>query len=201
MVLSDRTIREFVATGRIRMAPYEEANVQPSSIDVRLGRQVRTFKHSHRHGYVDVKQPTEDLTELVEIEGDTPFILHPGEFVRGSTAELVGLPDDLVDGMDRLVRHSGGSRSDLVRRAIAAYLYREACERDAQVYERNPLTDAELALADDSDSWSVTPAWWATSCQVVYERPTSSVRLSRSRCCLADRWPALRVDGAVRGAE
>ena len=76
-----------------------------------------------------------------------------------TTQIAVRLPDDLVEGMDRLVGNAGGSRSEIVRRAIAAYLYRDACERDAEVYESTPLTDAELALADDPDAWTPTPSW------------------------------------------
>src|SRR5215208_2724846 len=95
MVLSDRTIKAEVAAGRLVFDPYDEALVQPSSVDVRVDRQFRVF-HNARHPYIDVKQPMEDLTELVTVEGDEPFILHPGEFVLGQTLERVSLPDDLV---------------------------------------------------------------------------------------------------------
>jgi len=95
MVLSDRTIKEEIAAGRIVFDPYDESLVQPSSVDVRVDRRFRVF-HNSRHPYIDVRKPMEDLTELVEVEGDDPFVLHPGEFVLGQTLERVTLPDDLV---------------------------------------------------------------------------------------------------------
>ena len=95
MVLSDRTIREEIESGRIVIDPFEASNVQPSSVDVRVDRQFRVF-HNARYPYIDVRQPMDDLTELVEVTGDEPFILHPGEFVLGQTLERVTLPDDLV---------------------------------------------------------------------------------------------------------
>jgi dCTP deaminase len=100
MVLSDKTIREYIADGRIRVDPFDERRIQPSSIDLCLSSKVRTFKHSHRHAYVDVKQPTESMTDLIEIDADAPFILHPGEFVLGLTAERVSLPLDVVGRLE-----------------------------------------------------------------------------------------------------
>jgi dCTP deaminase len=99
MVLSDRTIKEEIAAGRLVFDPYEEALVQPSSVDMRVDRHFRVF-HNARHPYIDVKKPMEDLTELVTVEGEEPFILHPGEFVLGQTLERVSLPDDLVGRLE-----------------------------------------------------------------------------------------------------
>jgi dCTP deaminase len=95
VVLSDRTIRRLLEEGRIRIDPYDESLVQPSSVDVRVDRFFRVF-HNARYPFIDVKEPQDDLTELVEIADDQPFILHPGEFVLGSTLERLQLPDDLV---------------------------------------------------------------------------------------------------------
>src|ERR1044072_7381256 len=95
MVLSDRTIASQLAEGRIDIDPYEPSLLQPSSLDVRVDRYFRVF-HNARYPFIDVKQPQEELTEEVEIVDDQPFILHPGEFVLGSTLERVTLPDDLV---------------------------------------------------------------------------------------------------------
>ncbi len=95
MVLSDRTIRRLLEEGRIEIDPFDAALVQPSSVDVRVDRYFRVF-HNARYPYIDVREPQEDLTELVEVDGETPFILHPGEFVLGSTLERIRLPDDLV---------------------------------------------------------------------------------------------------------
>ena len=95
MVLSDRTIKADIAAGRIVIDPYDEALVQPSSIDVRVDRLFRVF-HNARRPFIDVREPMDDLTELVETEGDNPVILHPGEFVLGQTLERIVLPDDTV---------------------------------------------------------------------------------------------------------
>ncbi|HEV7758133.1 MAG TPA: dCTP deaminase [Acidimicrobiales bacterium] len=95
MILSDRTIREELAAGRIVIDPLDEASVQPSSVDLRLDRLFRVFLN-HTMPVIDVKRDLEDLTRLVEIQPDDAFILHPGEFVLGSTYERLGLPDDLV---------------------------------------------------------------------------------------------------------
>jgi len=95
VVLSDRSIREEVELGRIVVDPFDPGLVQPSSVDVRVDRSFRVF-HNARYPYIDVRQPMDDLTEKVEVKGDEPFILHPGEFVLGQTLERVTLPDDLV---------------------------------------------------------------------------------------------------------
>jgi dCTP deaminase len=99
VVLSDRTIRDELARGRIGIDPFDESLLQPSSVDVRVDRYFRVF-HNARYPFIDVKQPQEELTELVEVEGETPFILHPGEFVLGSTLERITLPDDVVARLD-----------------------------------------------------------------------------------------------------
>jgi dCTP deaminase len=95
MVLSDRTIREYVQQGRIVIRPWDSACVQPASVDVHMDRRLRVF-HNMRRPYIDVHEPTDDLTEVVEIHDNQPFILHPGEFVLGSTLEYFELPNDLV---------------------------------------------------------------------------------------------------------
>ena len=95
MVLSDRTIERLIADGQIGIDPYDVSLLQPSSVDVRVDRYFRVF-HNARYPYIDVKQPQEELTEEVAIDDERPFILHPGEFVLGSTLERVTLPDDLV---------------------------------------------------------------------------------------------------------
>ena len=95
MILSDRTIKEEIEAGRIIIEPLGEQCIQPSSVDLHVDRYFRVFRN-HTMGYIDVKQDLEELTELVEIGEDDVFILHPGEFVLGSTSERVALPDDLV---------------------------------------------------------------------------------------------------------
>jgi dCTP deaminase len=95
VILSDRSIREAVEQGRIALDPYEPGNVQPSSVDLRLDRYFRVFRN-HTQRVIDVKENQEELTELVEIAESDPFILHPGEFVLGATAERLSLANDLV---------------------------------------------------------------------------------------------------------
>lgn len=95
VILSDRTIKEEVAAGRIIIEPYADDAVQPSSVDLRLDTYFRVFRN-HTLSHIDVKQNLEELTELVEASDENPFILHPGEFVLGSTLERVAIPADLV---------------------------------------------------------------------------------------------------------
>ena len=95
MMLSDRSLREALAAGRIEIEPLGDNAIQPSSIDLRLAAQFRIFRN-HTMGHIDVKQDLSDLTEMVTMPDDKPFILHPGEFVLGSTLERVKVPVDLV---------------------------------------------------------------------------------------------------------
>ncbi len=98
MILSDRTIREELEAGRIEIDPLREDCIQPSSVDLHVDRYFRVFRN-HSAPVIDVRENQEDLTQLVEIDDghdEVAFILHPGEFVLGSTAERVRLPDDLV---------------------------------------------------------------------------------------------------------
>ncbi|MBK7720976.1 MAG: dCTP deaminase [Austwickia sp.] len=106
MLLSDRDIRAQLESGRVRLEPYDPAMVQPSSIDVRLDRYFRLFDN-HKYPFIDPAAEQPDLTRMVETEPDEPFVLHPGEFVLGSSYELVSLPDDIaarVEGKSSLGR-------------------------------------------------------------------------------------------------
>ncbi len=119
MVLSDRTIARLIAEGRIGIDPYDDALLQPSSVDVRVDRAFRVF-HNARYPYIDVKEPQDALTEIVEITDDAqPFILHPGEFVLGATLERVTLPDDLVA---RLEGKSSLGRLGLLIHSTAGFI-------------------------------------------------------------------------------
>ena len=117
-VLSDRDIRAQVQSGRVRIDPYDPACLQPSSVDLHLDADFRVFRNN-RYGYINVKLEQEELTEPVEIEGDEPFILHPGEFVLGSTLERVTLPDDLVA---RLEGKSSLGRLGLLIHSTAGFI-------------------------------------------------------------------------------
>ena len=118
MVLSDRTIQRYLDEGRIGIDPYDPGLLQPSSVDVRVDRFFRVFRNS-RYPFIDVKEAQDDLTELVEIDEDIPFILHPGEFVLGSTLERITLPDDLVA---RLEGKSSLGRLGLLIHSTAGFI-------------------------------------------------------------------------------
>jgi dCTP deaminase len=95
VIFSDRTIKAALAEGRIEVEPLDERCIQPSSIDLRVDSAFRVFEN-HRYPHIDPRAPQEDLTKLVEVaDGDT-FVLHPGEFVLGSTLERVRLGADIV---------------------------------------------------------------------------------------------------------
>jgi dCTP deaminase len=118
MLLSDRDIRAEIAAGRLGIDPYDETLVQPSSIDVRLDCMFRTFEN-HKYPHIDPAQPQEDLTRLVEVTGDEPFVLHPGEFALGSTFEVVSLADDLAA---RLEGKSSLGRLGLLTHSTAGFI-------------------------------------------------------------------------------
>ena len=118
MILSDRSIREEIDAERIVIDPFDPACVQPSSVDLHVDSQFRVFANS-RYPYIDVKRDMPDLTELVEVPGGEPFILHPGEFVLGSTLERVAIPDDMVA---RLEGKSSLGRLGLLIHSTAGYV-------------------------------------------------------------------------------
>jgi dCTP deaminase len=118
MVLSDSAIRRLIEGGRIGIDPYDAGLMQPASLDVRVDRLFRVFRNS-RYPFIDVRTAQEDLTELVEVRDEEPFILHPGEFVLGSTLERVRLPDDLVA---RLEGKSSLGRLGLLIHSTAGFI-------------------------------------------------------------------------------
>jgi dCTP deaminase len=118
VILSDRSLRAEIESGRLVIDPLEPGAIQPSSIDLRLDNRFRVF-HNARHPYIDVKRPMEDLTELIEVKPDDAFILHPGEFVLASTYELVGIPPHLAA---RLEGKSSLGRLGLLTHSTAGFL-------------------------------------------------------------------------------
>ena len=118
MLLSDRDIRAELDSGRVGLDPYDPAMIQPSSIDVRLDRFFRLFDN-HKYPVIDPAQDQPDLTRLVEVEGDDPFVLHPGEFVLGATYEAVTLPDDVAA---RLEGKSSLGRLGLLTHSTAGFI-------------------------------------------------------------------------------
>lgn len=118
MLLSDRDIRGEVDAGRIGLEPYDEAMVQPASIDVRIDKFFRLFDN-HRYPYIDPAEEQPDLTRLVEVEQGESFILHPNEFVLASTYEQVSLPDDVSA---RLEGKSSLGRLGLLTHSTAGFI-------------------------------------------------------------------------------
>lgn len=117
-VLSDRDIRAELEAGRVVIDPYDARDLQPSSVDLHLDRGFRVFRNN-RYPYIDPRTAQPDLTELLHITDDEPFILHPGEFVLGQTLEWVELPDDLVS---RLEGKSSLGRLGLLIHSTAGYV-------------------------------------------------------------------------------
>jgi dCTP deaminase len=118
VLLSDRDIRAEVDAGRLQVEPWNVELVQPSSIDVRLDRFFRVFNNS-AYTHIDPALQQDDLTSLVEPSGDEPFVLHPGEFVLGSTLEVLTLPDDLAG---RLEGKSSLGRLGLLTHSTAGFI-------------------------------------------------------------------------------
>ena len=118
MLLSDRDLLTEIDNQRVSIEPFDVEMVQPSSIDIRLDRMFRVFEN-HRYPHIDPSIEQADLTRLIEPEGDDPFILHPGEFVLGSTLEVVSLPDDIAG---RLEGKSSLGRLGLLTHSTAGFI-------------------------------------------------------------------------------
>jgi len=118
MILSDRTIKEQMLGGRIRIEPFDPDDIQPSSVDLHLGDKFQVFRNS-RYPYIDPSRHQDGLTELVEASAEAPFVLHPGEFVLGATVERIVLPDDIVA---RLEGKSSLGRLGLLIHSTAGYV-------------------------------------------------------------------------------
>jgi dCTP deaminase len=118
MLLSDRDIRAEIQSGRVRVEPYDEAMIQPSSIDVRLDRYFRVFEN-HKYSVIDPSSEQSELTREVEVGPKEFFILHPGEFVLASTYEIISLPDDLAG---RLEGKSSLGRLGLLTHSTAGFI-------------------------------------------------------------------------------
>lgn len=118
MLLSDRDISLELASGRVGLSPHDPSILQPSSVDVRLDRFFRLFDN-HRYPYIDPAEDQPELTRLVETPQGEPFILHPGEFVLGSTYEEVSLPDDIAA---RLEGKSSLGRLGLLTHSTAGFI-------------------------------------------------------------------------------
>jgi dCTP deaminase len=118
VLLSDRDLKAAIDDGRLVIDPYEPAMVQPSSIDVRLDRYFRVFEN-HRYPHIDPAEQQDELTRMVETAAGEPFILHPGEFVLGSTYETITLADDIAS---RLEGKSSLGRLGLLTHSTAGFI-------------------------------------------------------------------------------
>ena len=87
-MLSDVDIKRALDEKLIEVSPLDEAYIQPSSIDLRVGSEFRVFEN-HKYSHIDPKADQDDLTTLVTATIEEPFVLHPGEFVLGSTLEKI----------------------------------------------------------------------------------------------------------------
>jgi len=116
--MSDRDIRASIEAGQIGLEPLDMSLLQPSSFDVRIDRFFRLFDN-HKYAYIDPAEPQEELTRFIEVAADEPFILHPGEFVLGSTYEFVKLPDNVAA---RLEGKSSLGRLGLVTHSTAGFV-------------------------------------------------------------------------------
>jgi dCTP deaminase len=119
MVLSDRTIKEEIAKGRIVIDPLDPSCIQPASLDVHLDKKILAFKPQRHTAYIDIRRSMDHLNELVELDEDNAFFLNPGEFILASTLESVTLPDDIVG---RLEGKSSLGRIGLLVNSTAGYV-------------------------------------------------------------------------------
>ncbi|GAA1744094.1 dCTP deaminase [Aeromicrobium alkaliterrae] len=118
VLLSDRDILAEIDAERVQLDPLDRDMIQPSSIDVRLDRFFRVFDN-HKYPHIDPAADQTDLTRAVEVASDETFVLHPGEFVLGSTYELVTLPDDVAA---RLEGKSSLGRLGLLTHSTAGFI-------------------------------------------------------------------------------
>ena len=139
-VLSDRDIRTALEDGRVTIQPYDAHDLQPSSVDLHLDRSFRVFRNN-RYAFIDVRAPQRDLTELLTIADDEPFILHPGEFVLGQTHEWVELPNDLVA---RLEGKSSLGRLGLLIHSTAGFV--DPCFEGNLTLELSNVANLPIAL-------------------------------------------------------
>ena len=118
MLLSDRDILTEVSEGGIHLDPWDPQMVQPSSVDVRLDKFFRVFEN-HRYPSIDPSVEQAELTRMIEVSDEEPFVLHPGEFVLGSTYEQVTLGSSVAA---RLEGKSSLGRLGLLTHSTAGFI-------------------------------------------------------------------------------
>ncbi|WXG45681.1 MAG: dCTP deaminase [Candidatus Atabeyarchaeum deiterrae] len=159
MILSDRDIKKLLQTGDLVIEPLDpETQIQPSSVDLRLGDTFRLFKPSEK-AYIDPinDRDLEKYTEVIKVEEGKPFILHPFEFVLASTIERVKLPDYLVG---RLEGRSSLGRIAVVIHATAGFV--DSCFDGHLTLEMSNVGKLPVALYPGQ-----------RICQVVFEKLSS----------------------------
>jgi len=154
MILSDRDIRAALDAGRVVIEPLADSAIRPSSVDLRADGSFLVFAN-HRYPYIDVRAEQPELTELVKVDEDEPFILHPGEFVLGSTYERVTLPDDLVS---RLEGKSSLGRLGLLVHATAGFRRSGILgQPHPRAVERREPADRDLPADEDRPARLLPP--------------------------------------------
>lgn len=165
MILSDRDIRAAIDAGRVVIEPLGPNAIQPSSVDVRIGNRFRVFANN-RYAYIDVREPMEDLTELIEVDEEQPFILHPGEFVLGTTLESVDVPNDLVarlEGKSSLARLGLLIHSSLPAGEPVLFLHDgEVRQRPIEEIVRKQLDGCVVSFNPETFevSWARVTGWY-----------------------------------------
>lgn len=118
MVLSDKTIKEYLEKGNILIDPLDEKDIQPASVDLHIDNGILVFKNSSEP-FIDLRKELPNLTEKIEIQKEEPFMLHPGEFVLASTIERIKLGTNVVG---RLEGKSSLGRVGLLIHSTAGYV-------------------------------------------------------------------------------
>jgi dCTP deaminase len=165
MILSDHSIREYLEAGRIQIEPTSPDCIQPSSIDLHLSSEFLVFRNSRRP-YIDVREPQNDLTDLIVVRPEDSFILHPGEFVLGSTTEVVGIPVDLVGRLDG---KSSLGRCGLMIHSTAGYV--DPGFRGRLTLELSNAANLPIALYPGMRIAQISFALMTTAADVPYGSP------------------------------
>lgn len=192
MILSDRDIRSEIVAGRIVIDPFVPDAVQPSSVDLHLGNRFRVFRNN-RTAVIDPREDQPELTELVEITGDEPFVLHPGEFVLGATFERVALPDDLVA---RLEGRSSLGRLGLMIHSTAGYV--DPGWEGTLTLELSNVANLPIKLYDGMKIGQISFQRMTSAADVAYGAPSLGSRYRGQTDPTASRYHADFEAGRVR---
>ncbi len=117
MVLSDKHIRQYIADKKIVIDPLDEQRIRPAAIDLTLHKNFRVFRNNS-NTHIDVRKKF-DVTELVKAKPDGSLIIHPREFILGSTCEIITLPPDLIGLLEG---RSSLGRIGLIVHATASFV-------------------------------------------------------------------------------